>query len=126
MLATLLRPAPAFGGADANEVALYIGNAAKYGQRPAAGAGISPPFGECRDRGMATGRSPLIRQVTALGSCRPSAYAHHHRFHSHPSSAHRNRRTAPRECRNARRRETPQGGPGLVGPRVLMRELCYS
>ena len=55
MLATLLRPAPAFGGADANEVALYIGNAAKYGQRPAAGAGISPPFRECRDREIATG-----------------------------------------------------------------------
>jgi hypothetical protein len=62
------------------------------------------------------GRSPPMRQVTSLGPWPslpvPIAIAP---LPIRPTTAHRDRRTAPRECRNARRRETPRGGPRLLG-----------
>jgi len=62
-------------------------------------------------------RSPPMRPVTSLGPWPPSAYAHRHR----PSPIRPTSRTAPQECRNARRRETPRGGPRACrDPRVVL------
>ena len=48
MLAALLRPAAAFGGAGANKVALHIGKAAEDSdhQSAGAGAGVGPRLRE--------------------------------------------------------------------------------
>jgi hypothetical protein len=48
MLSLGLGAAPAFGGAGADKIALYVGEASEDGehQAPGAGAGVGPPLGE--------------------------------------------------------------------------------
>ena len=50
-----LGPASAFGGAS--EIAFHVRKLAEYRrhQAPGAGAGVGPPFAECRDHEIATG-----------------------------------------------------------------------
>src|SRR5262249_39661564 len=55
------------------------------------------------------GRSPPTRQVTSLDPWHPLLSAPLSPPPVRPTS-----HMAPRECRNARRRETPRGGSGLV------------
>ena len=94
---------------------------------PGAGAGVGPPFAECRDHEIATGSITADATSDRAGFAAPSACAHRHRSSPiRPTTADRDRRTAPGECRTARRRETPRGGPRFVGPHVVMREICYS
>jgi len=60
-----LGAAPAFGGAGADEVVLYLGEASEYRQHqaPGTGAGVGPPFAEFRDHEIATG--PITADATS-------------------------------------------------------------
>jgi len=86
VLSSHLGAAPAFGGACADKIALNIGQAAenRQHQSPAAGAGVGPPFAECRDHEIATGSITADATSDLAGSMAFSAYAHRHRS-PHPA-----------------------------------------
>ena len=119
VLAAFFGPASAFGGARADKIALDTSaNPPRTAiiKRPVllpVSARRSPSVVIMKSQ---PGRSPPMRQATSLGPWprlpMPITIASPP---IRPTTAHRDRRTAPRECRTVRRRVTPRGCPRFVG-----------
>ena len=80
MLAALLRPTATLGGAGADNIALYIGEAAENGnhQAPGAGAGVGPWLRHRTELRLGV-HDPLDDGEQVEGAaCQPVNARHHH------------------------------------------------